>query len=174
MKGKPEGKMAKLLGLTTSSSKFANNYHRGIFILGVLHAPSFLPLLLVLWPRNFYHPCKNKGVSGFLAQRCYSSSEEMETKLNLVLQFKNISQMQANKNFPGSSWFFMVCKANCCSRLWLWKPWGVQRPCHKTWALPSSSSSGVIFILNTPRKWYLDPDSKYLLWMKNIGCPQFT
>lgn len=27
----------------------------------------------------------------------------METKLNFVLQFKNISQMQANKNFPGSS-----------------------------------------------------------------------
>lgn len=86
----------------------------------------------------------------------------METKLNFVLQFKNISQMQANKNFPGSRWivFFMVCKANYYSCLCLWKAWGDPQALsytpenqQKTWALPSCSSTLAIFSLNIPRKW---------------------
>lgn len=64
-------------------------------------------------PENFTILARIKECQVFLQWRCYSSSGEMETKLNFVLQSKNISQMQVNKNFLGYSWIGFI---------WLAKP----------------------------------------------------
>lgn len=80
-----------------------------MLILWVLYAPSFLSPLLVLWPRKIFTIlARIKESQIFLQWGCSSSSGEIESKLNFVLQVKNISQMQVNKNVSGSSWVLFL------------------------------------------------------------------
>lgn len=64
----------------------------------------FLPCLFCD-PENFFTIlARIKESQVFLQWGCSSSSGEIESKLNFVLQVKNISEMQVNKNVSGSSW----------------------------------------------------------------------
>lgn len=55
--------------------------------------------------KKFYHPCKNKGMSGFPKSGMLFLIGEMESKLNFVLQVKNISTSSQQKCL----WLYLNC-----------------------------------------------------------------
>lgn len=68
-----------------------------------MHLHFFLPCLFCD-PENFFTiVARIKESQVFLQWGCSSSSGEIESKLNFVLQVKNISETQVNKNVSGSS-----------------------------------------------------------------------
>lgn len=64
---------------------------------------SFSPACFVTQKIFFTILARIKESQVFLQRGCSSSSGEIESKLNFVLQVKNISEMQVNKNVSGSS-----------------------------------------------------------------------